>query len=113
MSVVYYNFNVFLAYYSIFLAIFGTIGNILSFIICLRPHLRKIPTFIFFAYMMIMHTISLYFWNFNIFILTFYGFTIGDVNLASCRITSYLQGVSFQSSAFLLVTLKPWKSFRF
>ena len=99
----YYDLNSILSYYSIILAIFGTIGNILACITCFRKKLRKVPTFVFVGFMVICDTIALYFWNFNDFLLTYHEATIGDYSLIGCKLTSVIQCVSLQASAFLLV----------
>jgi hypothetical protein len=106
MEKFYYSINIILSIYSILIAVFGSIGNILTFSICMSKNLRKIPTFIFIGFMALIDILSLSMWNFNELLLTFYGLTIGDFNHLACKITSFLQLFSLQTSAFLLVS-KP------
>jgi hypothetical protein len=95
--------NVLISSYSIIIAVLGTAGNILCFVICMRKTLREIPTFIFMSFLVLSDTLSLYSWNLNNFFITFYGLSIGDFNDASCKLTSFMQFFSNQTSAYLLV----------
>jgi hypothetical protein len=102
--------NILLSIYNATIAVLGTIGNLFCFIICTRKRLRLIPTFIFMSFMVITDTFALYEWNLNNFFLTFFGSAIGDFSEASCKMTSFLQFFSSQTSAYLLVNLKFLKS---
>jgi hypothetical protein len=100
-----------MGYYGVALAVFGTIGNLISFGICLRPSLRNTPTFVFLACMMLVDTLGLYFFNLNVFFSFTYGLYAGDYSREACISTSFLQGFSFQSSAFLLVIIGKYAVF--
>jgi hypothetical protein len=43
----------------IFLSSIGIIGNVISFVICMRKDLRKVPTFIFMAFVSILNILKL------------------------------------------------------
>ena len=89
--------------YSVVVAGLGTIGNLMAMYVCLRKNLRKTPTFVFIAFVLPMDTLSLFFWNFNNFYTTFFNFLPVNNNLKTCKIVTFLQMFSLQSSAYLLV----------
>lgn len=99
-----YVINVFLATYSVILAVFGTIGNLLTSYICTRKCLKGIPTYVFIGFMSLMDIPCLFFWNLNDFYLLVIGVTIGDVSDAACKITTFLHYFSTQSSVYILVS---------
>ena len=99
----YSTINYILSYYSLLVASFGTLGNLITIFICTRKALRETTTFIFIAFMSFVETISLYEWNLNAYFLTYFKFNITDFNLATCRALSVLQMFSLQCSAFFLV----------
>ena len=105
MSDPFYIVNVAISAYGIGLAALGTIGNLLSLNVCLRPSLRKTPTFIFIAFEVCADTVALYFWNFNNFFLTFFGKTMGDMSEDWCRWSLFMQTTSGDISAYLLVCI--------
>ena len=92
-----------LAYYSLFLAIAGTIGNCLTFIICYR--LRSTTTFVFLMVSSIFDTTALYFWNVNQFTSTILDIDLQNLNKLSCKFGMYVQFTSLQISAWLLVAM--------
>ena len=47
------------AVYSLLIAIFGTIDNVITFCVCIRKRLRKTPTFLFTAAMVLMDILPL------------------------------------------------------
>ena len=85
------------------LAIVGTIGNFLIFLVCFI-RLRTQVTFIFIMFLAITDTVTLYGWNIAHFSSAFY-----DTNLQqsiwTCRVMNFFQFASFHSSAWLLVSL--------
>jgi hypothetical protein len=96
-------FKKIIAFYNIILIIFGTLGNILTCIICLRRRLKKVNTFKLFALNAIMATISLYEWNLRQIILYLFEIDLIYQSLLYCQLTAFLQYVSFESSAWFLV----------
>lgn len=101
---IYELLNKIIGIYSVFLAIFGTIGNLISFSVCIRKKLRKTPAFVFMAIMNLFESLSLYFWNMNSFYIAFiFSMPIGDVNRIACKLTTFFQYFSSTVSAYLLV----------
>lgn len=98
------NINKALGIWALILIIFGTIGNILCIFVCLRQRLRKTPTFIFFSFLAICDTISLYGWNLDHFIEAFYGKVIEDTSIAWCKTVLFYNCFSLQSSSWFLVS---------
>ncbi len=92
-----------LAIYSVLLSVFGTIGNLLTFLVTIRARLRILPTYIFISFMMLVDTLSLHFWNYTQLLVMLFNRPMSEINLATCKITSFLQFFSLQTSAFLLV----------
>ena len=95
--------NYIISYYALFVASFGTLGNLITIFICTRKALRETTTFIFIAFMSFVETISLYGWNLNNLFLIYYKINLTDFNLATCRALMVLQMFSLQCSAFFLV----------
>ena len=94
------------AWYSLFLIIFGTLANAISIVVCLRHKLRKVPTFVFYTFMLAGDTLSIFFWNLDHYYLTYFGYEIEEINLFLCQFSTFIQIFGFQSSAWLLVKLK-------
>ena len=92
--------------YSLLLIIVGTIGNAITCIICMRPKLRKHPTFIFLAFSCFSDIFTLYTWNLSNFITPFFHFYHEYKNLAWCKISVFIQFWSLQSSAWVFVSEK-------
>ena len=95
--------NYILAYYGVFLTVFGTIGNLICFIVCIQKSLRQTPTYIFLAFMSLLDILNLYFWNFNGIFLIYYNMTFADLNLSICRFSFFCQCFALGSSAYILV----------
>ena len=87
------------------LIIFGTIGNLLTATICLRKRLRKINTFKFFAFNAILDAVGLYEWNLRQLVLYFFNKDWSLQSLIYCKWNSYIQYVSLEASAWILVIL--------
>jgi len=85
------------------LIIFGTIGNILTAVICFRRRLRKINTFKFFAFNALLDTVGLYEWNLRQFVLYLFNQDWSFTSLIYCNLSSFFQYVSFEASAWFLV----------
>ena len=93
-----------LAVYSAFLIVFGTVANLITFIICLKKNLRQTPTFVFLSFLVLSDIVCLYFWNLNHFVSTFYGFIYESFSIGYCKFFFTTQLISFQTSAWLLVS---------
>ena len=88
--------------YALILIFLGTIGNIFTFMVCIK--LRKTTTFVFLAFISVSDSLILYFWNLNHFTDTFFGIDLQNYNIYSCKFGCFLQFTSMQVSAWLLVT---------
>jgi hypothetical protein len=91
--------------YALLLTIIGTIGNALIFLICIKKEMRRINTFKFLAFISISDLIALYEWNLKHFIAAFFGIDFNFMSLAWCRLSLYLQYVTLQFSAWILVNI--------
>jgi hypothetical protein len=98
-------FKKIIAAYNMILIVFGTIGNILTITICLRKRLRKINTFKLFAFNALLDTIGLYEWNLRQFVLYYFNIDLSFTYLWYCNLSSFLQYVSFETSAWFLVII--------
>ena len=83
--------------YNFLLMIFGTIGNSLTAFICLRR--RRFST------VAILDIIGLYEWNLRQFVYFFFGIDLVFISLVFCDLSSLIQHVCFESSAWILVSL--------
>ena len=104
--------------YDVFLALFGTLGNILVFIIAFR--LRKTTTFVFLVFLAVVDSLTLYWWNLDDFRYIYFGSSAQEGSVYGCKILNYFQLTSMESSAWLLICLsidrflsvwsKSWKT---
>ena len=60
--------NLVLSYYSVLIAVIGSLGNLICLVVCLQKRIR----FIFRSFMVVLDTLGLYFWSFNDFNLTLF-----------------------------------------
>ena len=74
------------AIFSLVILVIGILGNILSSAICLRPKLRKIPTFIFYAFLLFVDVFTVCIWNVDHYLLTFHNTQIEWNGMYSCKI---------------------------
>ena len=92
-----------IAYISLINIIIGVTGNVISFIVFVTcQELRKMSHIVYLTYCSVMNVLSLFNWNLNHFLTPIYGIAIESIDLASCRIFSFLQYFSLESSAYLL-----------
>ncbi|CAF4063650.1 unnamed protein product [Adineta steineri] len=94
-----------LAIYALFLIIIGTIGNILTIIILLRPNLRQYTTMRYLIAVAIADLSSLYSWNLNLFykhLINPYQNDLEDSSILLCRFISFMAFVSLQLSSWYL-----------
>lgn len=106
--------NKIVSIYSVFLAVFGTVGNLICFFICLRKSLRKTPIFVFIATMSLFESLSLYVWNMNNFYtIFFFSMPIGDMDPFVCKFTTFIQYFSSYIAAYSLVNFSKFHFFNF
>ena len=91
--------------YCLALVVFGTIFNGFSLFICLKRSLRIIPTFVFYSLLLVSDTLTLFWWNIEVYLVVFELKQFEDYNIHLCRVTTLLQVFSFQWSAWLLVSI--------
>lgn len=95
-----------IAYYPLFLVIIGTIFNLLTLIILCQSTFndnKKLPTIYYMRAIAIFDILMLYGWNLDHFFLNVYGFLLQRYSIISCKILSFLNYFSAQSSAWLRV----------
>ena len=90
-----------LGYYSLALIILGTLGN--SVIVYVTFKTKPSTLFVLLRYLAVCDTISLYFWNLNIFVYSTFNLDIANFNIYSCKIGDWIQFASLQASAWILV----------
>ena len=99
----------FAAITALFFIIFGTVGNIITFSICLNSKLRKKTFFVFIAFITICDILTLYTWNLSTFLTPFFHIFHENLHYAWCKFTVLSQYFSLQASAWLLVNFKLQK----
>ncbi len=91
--------------YSLCLLFVGVCSNSLSSITCLKSsELRKNPTFIFVAFLLLSDCVTLLYWNIDHFTTSFYGILLEDSHPAACVVITFGQMSSLQFSAWILVS---------
>ena len=95
----------FIGIYALLLVIIGTIGNLLTIIILLRPNLRRHTTMRYLVALATADLCALYSWNLNLVykhLINPYQNDLEDSSVVSCRLISF---VAFrQFTAFLVVS---------
>lgn len=89
-------------FYSLFLVVFGTIGNTLIIIVCLKS--KNNPTFSLIKYLAANDLISLFFWNLSHFTYSVFGMDLENSNIILCKFGNWMQFSSLQASAWILVS---------
>ena len=99
-------FSLAIGVYALLIILVGTIGNFLIFVTTLQVDRRENnTTFIFLRFLSISDWITLFFFNLDSFTLPVYGVYLENISIMSCKWVDFLQFTSFQSSAWLLVSL--------
>jgi hypothetical protein len=99
-------YSLIIAYYPLFLVIIGTILNLLTFIILCQPtfnNKKKLPTIYYMRAIAIFDILMLYGWNLDHYISNVYGLLLQRYSIMLCKILSFLNYFSAQSSAWLRV----------
>ncbi len=92
------------AYYSLFLTVYGTVGNTITLIVCCQKKMRIRPTFVFLSFKAVADTIPLYLSNLNTYFIFKFGYGIDDLNMRSCKLTTMLAGSAMEASSVLMVS---------
>ena len=88
---------------TLFKAIIGTLGNVITICVCFTKRLRQVTTFNLIAIISLSNIVSLYQWNLDHFLEFSLKFDYLRKNLIFCKYLSYFQYCSLQYSAWLLV----------
>lgn len=98
------DYDKFLGVLSIILAIVGTIGNLTGIFVCLQPSLRRLPTFVFMIFILLMDTIPLYLSNLDVAYAAFNSQALENRNIVACKAFVISSYTSQQASALLTVS---------
>lgn len=71
---------------SIILIVLGTVGNALIIYFCLKKRLRTLNTFKFYLFMAISDALSLYEWNLDHFVATFFKIDFNTTSAMWCKL---------------------------
>ena len=91
-----------LGYYAIAIAFLGLLGNITIFVVSFKA--KSNSMFVLFCFLSLNDALCLYFWNLNHFVYSSFNLDLQNFNIYSCKIGSWIQFSSLQSSAWILVT---------
>jgi hypothetical protein len=98
--------DLFVTYYPFTLVIVGTLFNFFTCIILCRPTFRntnKRPILHYMRAITIFDILMLYGWNLDHYLYGAFGFTLNQYSVVSCKITSFLNYVAPQVSAWLRI----------
>jgi hypothetical protein len=82
--------NKIIGIYCLLLVIFGTFFNTIGLVICLRKRLRTFTTFLFFTFIFVADSCSLYLWCIDHFIEAFYDFVMEEKSKWICKLGTVL-----------------------
>lgn len=96
--------NRFIAHFNLITIALGVVGNTVSFLIFrFHPSFKRMPSMVYLSFVAVTDTIALFEWNLNHFTVLTYKFDLPErTNIAFCRIFSFAQYFSLQSSALIL-----------
>ena len=97
-----------LGYYALAIAFLGLLGNITIFVVSFKS--KSNSMFVLFCFLSLNDALSLYFWNLNHFVYSSFNLDLQNFNIYSCKIGSWIQFSSLQSSAWILVNPKKLKN---
>ena len=87
----------------ILIIILAFIGNGLAFLIFrTNTEMRKSSTITFLSFVAILDILSLFDWNLSNFLFPYFSIKLEDLNIVSCKIFSFIQFFSSESSAIIL-----------
>ena len=94
-----------IAIYSVAIMVIGSIGNVLCFVVCSQQKLRTVPTFVFYLFLVMSDTMTLFWWNTDHYLLVYENYQLEELGIHACRSVTFFQLFSFQWSAWLLVII--------
>ena len=89
--------------YCLMLLVVGTLLNLVSFKICFN--LKRMNQFVYLSFMMLVDTLSLYFWCLDTFLSSYFHFKLQNLNILFCKFGSFIQFTCLQWSSWLLVAM--------
>lgn len=96
-------FYTILTYISLVIIGFGFVGNSISFVIFrFHRHFKSMPSMVYLSFISITDSLSLLVWNLDHYLTPNHGIKIERISELVCRISTFEQFVSLQSSALLL-----------
>lgn len=98
--------SILVAYYPFFLMIFGSIFNLLTFIVLCRASFKdtkKQPTIHYMRAIAVFDIFMLYGWNFQHYLSSVYGFTLERYSISSCKFFLFLPYFTAQTTGWLRV----------
>lgn len=93
------------AIYSGIIIVTGTLSNLACIVICLRPTLRKIPTFVFYSFLLFSDILTLYVWNVDHMLIVFAQTQLEFMGINVCKSVTFIQLFGMQNSAWTLVLM--------
>lgn len=93
------------AIYSGIIIFVGTCSNLACIFVCLRPNLRKTPTFIFYSFLLSSDIFTLYIWNTDHILIVFANIQLEYMGISLCKLVTFIQLCSMQFSAWILVLM--------
>jgi hypothetical protein len=96
-------FFAFLGAYDAFLIVFGSVGNSLIFLVCMR--IKNNTTFNFLRFLAVSDFASLFFWNLNGVMIGLFDRNLFDTSIEFCKLSCFMQYATLLISAWILVSL--------
>ena len=90
-------------YYSLLLAVFGIVGNLLIIYVCVKA--KRNSLFVLIKYKAFNDIVCLFDWNISHFSETILNCDLQNSSLMQCKLGSWLQFSSLQTSAWILVNM--------
>lgn len=90
-------------YFNGILFMFGSIADLLVILVCLRPKLRQVPTFVFKSFMAFVCLVELTSISLISFIKQLFGWEPGNPTLIWCRVKAFFSCFSFQWLSWIVV----------
>ncbi len=96
-------FGKIISYFALVIILLGLTGNTAAFILFrFNKDLKRMPSLVILSFVCITDLLALFTWNLDHFLTPNYGTAIETLNIYTCRIFTFIQYASLQSSAILL-----------
>lgn len=91
------------SYFALVIILIGMTGNITTFLIFrLNKEMKRMPSMVYLSFICITDTLALFTWNLDHFLKPNYSFSIESLSIYTCKIFSFIQYFSLESSSWLL-----------